>query len=377
MRLAAFILLGGLFAGCQSTNESREEPSVAGGSIELKYARGFVVEEFSNYTKLTVTNPYSASSVDIEYYLVPKDATVPASLQGNRVLRTPIERIVCTSTTHLPLLEYLDKGDILKGFPGTEYISSSRFLTAVASGSLTDLGPESSINLELLVALQPELVMGYMLSGDYGQWAKIEELGVPVVINAEYLEPHPLGRAEWIKFMALLLAESQKADSVFQAIEKEYLQAERLAARVELKPTVLSGVVYGDAWFMPGGDNYASRILRDAGATYTWEEDTTSGFLELSFESVYERAHMAEYWIGVSSFSSLEELQNADERYTSFQAFQTGNVYNHNKRMGPGGGNEYLELGYLRPDLILKDLIRTFHPDLLPDHDLFFFQRLE
>jgi iron complex transport system substrate-binding protein len=135
--------------------------------------------------------------------------------------------------------------------------------------------------------------------------------------------------------------------------------------------------VYGDAWFMPGGKNYASTLLKDAGCEYLWESDSTSGFLELSFESVYEKAHNADRWIGVGSYKTLKEIEAADQRYTRFKAFKDKEVYTFNARVGSKGGSEFLELGYLRPDIILKDLVRIGHPEVAQDHTLFFHKKLE
>jgi iron complex transport system substrate-binding protein len=225
--------------------------------------------------------------------------------------------------------------------------------------------------------LKPDMVMGYTMSSDYGQFKKVEELNVPVVINAEYLEKHPLGRAEWIKFMALFFNKEKMADSVFNVIEKNYTETKNLTLTASKLPTVLSGIVYGDAWFLPGGQNYASKILKDAGCSYLWGDDPSNGYLELSFESVYEKARNADLWIGVATLKSLEEIKNADHRYTKFKPYQAKQVYTYDARKGAKGGSEFLELGYLRPDIILKDLVKIAHPALLPEYALYFHKKLE
>jgi len=233
------------------------------------------------------------------------------------------------------------------------------------------------MNLEKLFSLQPSLVMGYAMSGDLGQLKKVQEMGVPVVINAEYLEKHPLGRAEWIKFVALFFNKEKEADSVFQLIETEYTKTEALAKQDPIKPTVMSGVVYGDVWFMPGGQNYAARLLKDAGCNYLWADDPSQGFLELSFESVYAKAKEADLWIGVGSFLTIQEMKDAENRYANFNPIKQKQVFTYNARKGAKGGSEFLELGYARPDLILKDLVKISHPGLLPDYTLYFHQKLE
>jgi iron complex transport system substrate-binding protein len=247
----------------------------------------------------------------------------------------------------------------------------------IDAGRVTDLGIDKGMNLELLFSLNPELVMSYTMSSDLGQLKKIKELDIPVVINAEYLERHPLGRAEWIKFMALFFNKEKEADSVFNEIEKEYVAVQNRVNQATQKPTVLSGIVYGDVWFMPAGKNYAAHLLQDAGIDYLWKDTDSNGFLELSFESVFEKAKEADLWIGVGSFNSLSEIEAAESRYTMFKPFRDKQVYTYNARKGARGGSEFLELGYLRPDLILKDLVKIGHPDLLPDHTLFFHKRLE
>jgi iron complex transport system substrate-binding protein len=308
--------------------------------------------------------------------LVPKGEVPPARDEATQVITVPIENIVCTSTTHIPLLDYINETEKLIGFPTTDYISSEKMRKRIDQGKVKDLGIDKGMNIEMLYTLKPSLVMVYTMTKDLGQLKKIQELGIPVVINAEYLEKHPLGRAEWIKFMALFFGKEREADSVFAEIEKEYLTTQRLVSEVKTKPTVLSGIVYGDAWFMPGGQNYAAKLLKDAGCEYLWASDSTSGFLQLSFESVYATAKEAELWIGVGSFTKLADIKATEERYALFKPFKEQQVYSYDAREGAKGGSEFLELGYLRPDLILKDLVKIAHPELMPSYDLFFHKKL-
>jgi iron complex transport system substrate-binding protein len=146
--------------------------------------------------------------------------------------------------------------------------------------------------------------------------------------------------------------------------------------KVTDRPGVFTGVVYGDTWFMPGGQNYGSVFFRDAGADYVWADNPSKEILQLSFESVYEKAADAGFWVGVATYNSLEAIRQADARYTGFRAYEQGNVYNYTARLSEMGGNEYFELGYARPDLILGDLAFIFHPDLMPGHELYFYEKL-
>lgn len=342
----------------------------------IHYAKGFKISKVGASNLMEVTYPYKGATSGYKYLLVKKGTTVPKHDSDVQVIMVPIERIVCTSTTHIPLLDYLDLSEKLVGFPSTDYISSEKTRKLVDAGKIEELGAEKGMNIEKLAVLKPEAVMSYTMTANLGQLKKVQELGIPVILNAEYLEEHPLGRAEWIKFMAAFFDKEKEADAVFSTIEKNYLETKKLVASVEKKPTVLSGVLYGDTWFMPGGQNYAAKLINDAGARYLWSADSTKGSLQLSFESVYEKAHAADLWIGVASFSTLEEIKNADERYTKFNPWQIKQVYSYNARKGAKGGSEFLELGYLRPDIILKDLVKIAHPELLPGYELYFHKRI-
>lgn len=319
-----------------------------------------------------VTYPYPNAKQGYMYLLVPRGEEVPTHAANITVIRTPVNRMVCTSTTHIPLLDYIDETDKLIGFPTTDYISSQKMRKRIDEGKVVDLGVDSQMNMEVLFTLKPDFVMGYSMSNDLGQLKKVQELGIPVILNSEYLEENPLGRAEWIKFMALFFNKEKQADSIFSHIETEYLRTQNLAKKVNQKPTVMSGIVYGGTWFLPGGKNYAGQLFADAGLDYLWSNNPSHDWLELSFESVFAKAKNADLWIGVGTFETLDELKAADARYANFKPFTNGLVYTYNGRKGIKGGSEFLELGYLRPDLALKDLVKIAHSELLPDYVLYF-----
>ncbi len=358
---------------CNTNNKRLEEPSTL---TELSFATGFTIKEQDNYTLVTINAPYKNAESGLRYVLYPRNGTKP-KVEADAYIPVPIKSIVCTSTTHIPLLDYLGETEKLVGFPTTNYISSKPMRARINTGKVVELGIDNALNIEKLIELNPELVMAYTMTSDFGQFNKIQEAGIPVLINAEYLEADPLGRAEWIKLAGLLFGKEEKADSVFTMITNEYQTTLAITEKFESKPTVMSGSMYSDTWYMPGGQNYAGKLLADAGLNYLWKEDTTTSFLALSYETVLEKASQSKYWIGASNFKTLTEMKAANERYSFFASFTTGNVYSYNKRIGAKGGSEFLELGYLRPDLILKDLVKIGHPELLPNHELFFYFKLQ
>jgi iron complex transport system substrate-binding protein len=373
-RLFCFLFV--LSLGCKSDTNSGNNATVSSDTrTVLKYAEGFKVSLLGDAKLVEVIYPYQGASSGYKYLLVPRGKQAPPNIEA-KIIFIPVQSIACTSTTHIPLLDYLNETHKLTGFTTTDYISSEKMRKRINDGKVTELGVDNGINLERLAVLKPDMLMGYTMNGDYGQFKKIEELKIPVVINAEYLEKHPLGRAEWIKFMALFFDKEKEADSVFNEIEKNYLNTQAKVSHVKKRPTVFSGIMYGDAWFMPGGQNYAAKILRDAGCDYLWSNDPSNGFLQISFEAVYARAKQADLWIGTGTFTSLKDLENADDRYNRFLAFQQKQVYSGDARRGAKGGSEFLELGYLRPDIILNDLVKIAHPDLLPEYELYFHKKI-
>lgn len=371
----SFALL--ILFSCESKKVTHSESATTLSPTSLKYAEGFRVSLQDGRKLVEVLYPYQGATAGYKYLLVPKGEEVPAHDPDVKIIRTPLTSIVCTSTTHVPLLDYLGETDALVGFPTTDYISSEKVRKRIDEGKVQELGIDKGINLERLAVLKPDMLMGYATSSDYGQFRKMEELGVPVVVNAEYLEKHPLGRAEWIKFMALFFNQEKRADSVFQVVEQNYLATQKLVSQATAQPSVLMGILYGDAWFLPGGENYSAKLFKHAGCNYLWKDNPSHGYLELSFESVFEKANQADFWIGVGTYASLKEIEAADHRYAKFRAFQQKNVYTYDARRGAKGGSEFMELGYLRPDIILKDLVRITHPELMPEYTLYFHKKLQ
>lgn len=367
------ILVACIFLAC---DRKGAEGETAIDSTWVRYARGFTVKKENELTHVFITYPYQGATSGYHYMLIPKGSTRPETSSDVQVIEVPIDKIVCTATTHIPHLDYLGLTDRLVGFPTTDYISSDKMRQRIDNGEVTDLGIDKGMDLEKLFSLHPSMVMGYTMSADLGQLKKIQELDIPVVVNGEYLERDPLGRAEWIKFTSLFFDREQQADSVFNAIEQEYNRVKALTASANSRPKVMSGIVYGDTWFLPGGRNYAATLLRDAGCDYLWSDNESQGYLELSFESVYQKAREADLWIGVGSFNTLNELKAAEGRYDLFKPFTTGEVYSYNARIGAKGGSDFLETGYLRPDLILRDLVKIAHPDLAKDYSLYFHKKL-
>jgi iron complex transport system substrate-binding protein len=197
------------------------------------------------------------------------------------------------------------------------------------------------------------------------------------MMNAEWLETDPIGRTEWVKLMAALLNKEDVVNAKFDSIVKEYNQLKELAATVKQKPQVIVGMPFKGSWFVPDGDSYITQFLKDAGAAYHWSDVKKTGSLALDFETVAPIALKADFWLNPGSSNSKAEIAEKDERYTRFNPYQKGTIYNNNKRTNDIGSNDYWESGACNPHLVLADLITIFHPELLPGHQLDYHKQLQ
>ena len=347
-------------------------------SIPLDFAIGFQLFQGEGFWEIEVSQGYAGSSDTYRYLVL--DSGVQVNTTGyDAVVQLPIDAVVLTSTTQVPHLDALGQSDLLMGFPQTDLISSTKTRALIAAGKVKELGAGPSANPELVLELQPDWIMISTLGEDLRYLDIFKQAGIPALINGEYVEQNPLGRAEWIKFTGVLLGKYSEALAQFEQIKKDYLEAEVLASSLaeKDKTTVLSGVMYQDIWYAPGGESWAAQLLEKAGGSYVFGKEGAAGSLQLNYEVVLDQGTSAPIWIGAADFASLEEMGKIEPRYQAFAAWKTGEVYTYTAKKGATGGLEYFELGYLRPDLILKDLIKILHPELLPGYEPYFYQKLK
>lgn len=347
----------------------------------LTEAEGFTVEYFPNYKVVTVATPWPGAEEATRYVLVQCGTPAPSdpALADAQVIEVPVTTIVTMSTTELPPLMQVGALDRLVGVDTFKYISTPEVIALIKAGKLKEVGGGSDVNVEQLIDLKPDLVMTSASgNADHDAHPKLLEAGIMVAFDSAWLENEPLGRAEWVKYMGLFFNQEAAAEQTFAEMAARYTAMAAKARAVTDKPTVLTGFTYDGTWYVSGGDSYVAQMLADAGAAYLWADEGSTGSAQLSFEVVYERAQGADFWLnGSGSWLSLTDVTKDDERYTKFAAFQNGAIYNNNARLNENGGNDYWESGVAYPDIVLADLITIFHPELLPDHKLYYYRKLE
>ncbi len=345
-------------------------------SVEIKYANGFTISYFKDYKIIKITNPWPNAEKHFTYALVEENGTLPNNEAYDAIVHIPIKNIVVTSTTHIPSLEMLGVENTLVGFPNLEYISSEKTRNNIKQGKIIELGKNEDINTEMLIDLAPDVVIGFGIDGNNTTFSTIQKTGIPVVYNADWTETTPLGKAEWIKFFGAFFNKEKVADSIFKRIETDYNKSKQLAASATFRPTVLSGAMYKDVWYLPQGDSWAAQFIADAHGDYLWKDSEGTGSLSLNLEEVLENGQNADFWIGPSQFTSMKQLRDAHSVYDQFKAFKNNKVFSFTNKKGETGGVIYYELAPNRPDLVLKDIIKILHPNLLPGYEPYFFRKL-
>ncbi|MDC6365036.1 MULTISPECIES: ABC transporter substrate-binding protein [Flavobacteriaceae] len=346
----------------------------------IEHAKGFTIEKNGDITIIEVNSAWPGAATTFKYALVPREKLASITLPRDAydaIIATPLERIVVTSTTHIPSLEALGVLNSMVGFPNTDLISSTKARQLVNDGEIKELGSNESMNTEIVLELNPELIMGFGINDTNKAYATIKQSGISVVYNGDWVEQTPLGKAEWIKFFAPFFNKEVEADSIFSTIETSYTAAKKLAQNAKEQPTVLTGGLYKDVWYISGGKSWMAQFLKDANAKYIWSETSETGSIGLSLEAVLGKAQHADFWLNPSMHRSYEELGNVNAHHKQFEAFKNRKIYSNNIKAGATGGLLFYELAPQRPDLVLKDLISVLHPELLPDYEPHFMMPLQ
>jgi len=359
-----------------SCNKKTEEHNEVKSENEIELATGFELFDYTDFKILKIKNTPDSNQTE-NYVLHKKNVPIPDSLYNYTNITIPIERIIVTSTTHIPSLISLEVIETLIGFPGLDYISSEVARLRIDNNLIKEVGKNEQIDTETVIDLNPDVLVGFVVNQSDSTLENIKKTGIKVLINGDWNEKNPLGKAEWIKFFGTLYDKEEEAKTIFEQIKLDYQNTRELAKKATSKPIVITGNMYENIWYLPKGDSWSAIFLSDSNTEYPWSETKGTGSLALSFEEVFDLAQNADFWIGAGTYNSLEEMKKTNPHYAKFKAFQQGNVYSFSTKKGSKGGVLYYELSPNRPDLVLKDILKITHPELVENHKLHFFERLE
>jgi len=367
--LAAVLLC---FSACRFGQEKKDTNT--GGEETLHYAKNFTITRHDSYTQITVLNPWDTNQVLREYILSDNDAEPEAANNPNAVyIKTPLKSVGVLGVVHAGILEMLGTENLITGVADPQYMNFNFVQKGLREGRIVHLGESSQLNIEKLIETAPDAL--FVTTFPKAGYGKLDKASIPIVECVEYMEHHPLGRAEWIKFIGAFIGKSREADSIYNAIEQNYLEAKKIAEKVSHRPTVFSEKKYRGVWNIPGGGSYMSIFFHDAGADYLWREDTQTGSLSLPFEEVYEKAEKADFWFikynKPNGNLTYSEVQAEYEPYALFDAWKNRQIVGCNADKTP-----YYERGIMQPDMVLKDMISIFHPELANNHQSVYFHLL-
>ncbi|MDL2304973.1 ABC transporter substrate-binding protein [Bacteroides sp. OttesenSCG-928-D19] len=366
------VLLVLFIVGCNPATSAADKEK-ASSETPLQYAELFAITQEKSYTKVVVFNPWKQNEEYARYYLVKEDSvTVPTD--GSKV-KVPLKTLMTNSATHIGFLELLEELNSVTGVCSSEFIYNKTIRNQVADGHIQDLGDAFNLDIERLLLLRPQAVMTTAYNADDENSKRMKQTGLTLLYNIEWQEKTLLGRAEWIKFVGSFFGKEALADSIFRNIANRYNEIRQLAASVKYKPTILSGQDFRGSWSMPGGKSFNAHLFQDAGADYFYKDNQSAGSISSTIEEALIYFSKADVWVGVQT-NTLNELAETNAKYKLFKAFKEGKVYNANKRITPTGGNDYWEGAVARPDLLLSDMIKILHPDLLPDYECTYLQQL-
>ncbi|MDR1937390.1 MAG: ABC transporter substrate-binding protein [Tannerellaceae bacterium] len=363
MKHCLYILWLCLVAACGQPGKPSQAPE-SHAADSIRYAKGFSIQYYAGYTVAELTDPWDSTRLLQRYVLVDRNHLLPESLPKGTLVRTPLQNIVVYTSIHASIIDELGEIDRVIGVCEPQYIDLPAIREGLRTGRIADLGMATAPNVEKMIDIGAEYIIASPFqNSNYGQ---AEKLGIPIIEAADYMETLPLGRAEWGRFYGLLLGKQTMADSIFRATEERYLALRRLAATADDRPTVIAEKRYGAFWYVPGGDSYVAHFFRDAGADYLFKDIPGQGSTPLAFETVLDQAQHAAFWLikyNLAEEMSYKDLRTEYTPYEHFEAFKRRNIYTCNTGKVP-----YYEEFPIHPDYLLKDLIRVFHPGLLPGY---------
>lgn len=345
--------------------------------VNLRYAKHFSVENLGNYKKIHIFNTQNGDTL-ISYILALRGVELPQNVtENNQIIRVPVQTIVCLASTHIGALSILNLREHLIGATNLKNLWDEQIVEMIAQGKIHQVGKGMKADPEQIISLHPDVV----IKNDYSDNIKeqeLEKIGIGTICYSDKRESNLMARAEWLKLIGILFCKNEEADSIFNHIESKYFAVKQLAKKITESPAVFVAQDYNKTWYMPGEQNYVVDMIRSAHAsvkTIPGVNTTTP----CGFEKIYADHWNDKYLISLkaTTISNLADFIASNQRYNEFEACKLSNVYINNKKVKVGGGNDFWESGTFNPDIILKDLIKILHPQLLEDHEMVYFRKLE
>ena len=342
----------------------------------FEHAERVDVRYHDHYKVVEVTTTFTDEPVT---FVLLQCGAEPPELDGDLaeapVIEVPVEEAVTLTTVNVAHFDALDAVDRLVGVGTTDFVTTASVRERIDAGEVEGYGtPEGPPDAERLIAASPDVaVLDAFGDSVLDDVALLGDAEVDVLLNADFDEPAPLGRAEWLKVTALLLNREADAEALFDEIAAEYDAVVAAVADVEDRPRVLLDEPFEGTWFAPGGESLTATLIDDAGGDYVFADDDATGSLAFDIETVLDEGADADVWLLGSVMASFEELLAQDERLTEIAAVGDDAVWAGDAGTSPEGGNPRFERAPLRADELLADVATILHPDLV-EHELRYYR---
>lgn len=364
-------------SGCGGCSGGRVEISYADTIYSPHYAEGFDIFSVGKSSVISIYDPWpGAEGVRTDIFVSRAGELPPAGFDGV-VVEAPLKRVVCMSASHRAFICELGQVESIKGLSGARYVYDSDVRYGIEMGQIRDVGYDAGMDYELIASLEPDIVFLYGVSSESAAAGKLAEMGVPSVHIGEFKESSPLGKAEWLVAFGEMYDLRHGAEREFNTIASHYNELASSVTGVPVRPTVMLNAPWRDTWYMPGDNNYMVRLIADAGGEYVAAGDDSRFSRPVGLEPAWVMAGKSDLWLNPNDASSIAELVAANPSFADIPAVRNGRVYNNTRRATEGGGSDFWESGTVRPDLVLRDMIHIFHPDLSQVGELYYFIRLE
>ena len=358
-----------VLAGCQSKKQQKGNNGSEDGTvafveqIQPKYAQGFKVSYTDGTCLLDIQDPQNEKGQSFRYMLVEKGTEPKNMPEGYTLLEVPVQSVICMTSLQLSNFIKMDELERVVGVTSTRHLFNQDMNERLKDGRTHKIGIEGNFDNEVIMGVNPDVIL--ISPFKRGGYDALKDVDIPLIPHLGYKEMTPLGQAEWIKFVGLLTGTENKANRLFAEIEQKYQELKALAQGVKERPVVFSGELRGGNWYAVGGKSFLAQLFKDAGADYFLKDNEESGGVTLDFETVYEQAVHAQYWRIVNSYQgtfTYDVLKDDDERYADFRAFKEKGIVYCNMREKP-----FYESMPTEPEHVLADLIKAFHPELMPE----------
>ncbi len=359
-----FLLFITLFVILLASCKEKKVHTYGQANTIVRYAKHFRITEDKTITKIEILSP-ETGKIEQSFNIAKE------MVKTSNFIQVPLKRISVLSGTHVGMLSVLNQVDKIVGITNRQYVYNPLLMKNINKGKVLELGEESQIPVETLLKSKCQAIIYSGFGNDFPHEQQLNNAGINCIVNYDWREIHPLGKAEWILLFGYLTGKEKEAKAYFTKIEEEYLTLKKEAKNLKQAPTVLSGNLVGDTWFAPAGESFNAGIFMDAHVHYRYAETKGTGSIALTMERVLTDNVDTDFWIN-PGMPTKEKLFGFQPKLKLLGPVARNPIYDYSR-----SGNRYWEMSAIEPHKVLSDYLHIFHSGEFGDGELNFYQIVE